>query len=725
MTTLTPALSFNIKGKQWQTELQHKFDLKIKSSTAMPTGWYRISVKAKNKAAIDFINDSGNFLLHQNHNTLGASLIKEANDKLALVFLRHNPLRALTLHWHKISGAEQAPEFTIKITHISVASAWYYMLSQVSRKHAAEGGSRTYIYRISRARSKRAGVEVALSKLVKEYNPQLSYQLISCEPYSYWRQHKEPALMHAQRCLSDKPTVQFHIILRAKDSLGALKQTLASLSAQSYPLWQTSLCELALLSTPEINALLQQDNRFKHQETANVAPTDYLLFLQEGDLLTPDTLKILASELHRTHAPVLYTDHDLLNDDGIRVAPRFKPKWSPDFLMHHNYIGMAFTVQARLLQQELQQPKWQLQHHYLMLLSAIKHIEPKARPAQIQHLPLVLVHQAQKNLKRGYTPSMLAKLHQLFFELANQNNEPLLKVTKGKADNLFHLHYAIPKPWPLVSLIIPTRDALNLTRTCVNSILFLTQYPHYEIIIIDNQSSDTETLKWFEQVSQHEKVRVLRYDKPFNYSAINNFGVSQAKGSVIGLINNDTEVISKHWLTEMLQHACRPEIGCVGAKLYYFDDTIQHGGVVMGLWGLAGHAHKNYLKFDRGHQSRLQAVHNLSAVTAACLLVRKDVFEQVGGLEEYHLTVAFNDVDFCLKVQQAGYRNLFTPYAELYHYESKSRGKEDTPEKKAREQGEITYMRQTWPTVIENDPYYNPNLTRLREDFSINIDDTA
>lgn len=723
MTTLTPAFSFSLKNKLWQTELQHKFDLKIKSINPMPTGWYRVTVKAKNKAALKFIQDSGNFYLHQNHNTLSASLIKEADDKLALVFLRHNPLRSLTLHWHKLSSGEQAPAFSIKVKHISVASAWYYMLSQVSRKQAAEGGSRTYIYRISRARSKRAGVEVALSKLVKEYHPQLSYQLISCEPYSYWRQHKEPALIHAERCRCGVPSVQFHIILRAKGNLNALKQTLASLSTQSYPLWQASLAELALVSPVDTSALLQQDNRLFRAENAHIAGTDYLLFLQEGDALTPDSLAIMANTLQQTGAPLLYTDHDLLNDDGIRVAPRFKPTWSPDFLMHHNYIGMAFTVQAALLHEEMTQPKWQLQHHYLLLLSAIKHIKPTARAENIVHIPLVLMHQAQKNLKRGYTPSMLAKLHHLFFDLSQQNNEPLLKITKGKADNLFHLHYAIPKPWPLVSLIIPTRDALDLTRTCVNSILFQTQYPHYEIIIIDNQSSDPETLKWFEQIAENEKVRVLKYDKPFNYSAINNFGVSQANGSVIGLVNNDTEVINKQWLTEMLQHACRPEIGCVGAKLYYFDDTIQHGGVIMGLWGLAGHAHKNYLKYERGHQSRLQAVHNLSAVTAACLLVRKSVFEEVGGLEEYHLTVAFNDVDFCLKVQQAGYRNLFTPYAELYHYESKSRGKEDTPEKKAREQGEITYMREKWPENIAKDPYYNPNLTRLREDFSINIDD--
>ncbi|MDP5132239.1 MAG: glycosyltransferase family 2 protein [Paraglaciecola sp.] len=721
---LTPAFQFNVKSKPWLIEAQHKFDLKVKSSKSFPAGWYRISVKAKNKAAQDFIANGGNFWLHQNHNTLGASLIKETKDKLALVFLRHNPLRALTLHWHKISQTSEAPEFIIKITELSVAKAWFFMLSQVSRKHSAEGGSRSYIFRISRARSKRAGVKVALTKLVKEYNPQLSYQLISCEPYSFWRQNKEPQLMQEKANNLVHINKKFHLVIRAKENLEALKQTLSSLQTQSYPLWQVSLCELAALSKNEVEQLLSLDNRFQLQENTLIDPSDYLIFMQEGDLLNTNSLSIIASELEVSQVKLIYSDHDLLNEDGLRVAPRFKPQWSPDFLMHHNYIGFAFTVQAALLQEEITHPKWYLEHHYLLLLAAIKNMAPDLRAKQIQHLPLVLFHQAQANFKRGYTQSMVTKLHSQFHELAKQNNEHLIKVTKGKADNLFHLHYAIPKPWPLVSLIIPTRDALNLTRTCVNSILFLTQYPHYEIIIVDNQSSDPETLKWLDSIAQHEKVKVLSYDKPFNYSAINNFAVKQAKGSVIGLINNDTEVISKNWLTEMLQHACRPDIGCVGAKLYYFDDTIQHGGVVLGLWGLAGHAHKNYLKFDKGHQSRLHTIHNVSAVTAACLLVRKEIYEAVGGLEEYHLTVAFNDVDFCLKVQQAGYRNIFTPYAELYHYESKSRGKEDTPEKKAREQGEIAYMQLKWTDIIADDPYYNRNLTRLREDFSINIDDS-
>ncbi|MCC5450269.1 glycosyltransferase family 2 protein [Rheinheimera sp. UJ51] len=722
MNTLTPLFNFTLKSKQWLAE-SHKFDLKIRSKVNQPAGWFRISIKAKNKAALAFIADQGNFWLHQNHNTIGANLLKEADDKLALVFLRHNPLKALTLHWHTLSTSGVAPEFAVKVSAISPAVAWYHMMAQVSRKHVKEGISRSYIFRITRARSKRAGKEIALSKLVKEYHPQLSYQLVSCEPYTYWRTTREPLLIQQRQLPNLDNSVQFHIIVRAKDNAKALQQTLNSVKRQTHTNWQISLCEITPALTEVAKREIELDKRMSLQTSFTPTNETYFIFLQEGDLLKPETLSILSKQLSVSASDIIYADHDLLNADGMRVAPRFKPDWSPDFLMHHNYIGMAFTVKAQLLQHLMTDNNWFLQHHYCLLLAAVKRIAPDKRAEHIKHLPMILFHQAQKNLKLGYTSAMLASVKKHLQDLAKQNNEQLLKVTKGKSDLLFHLHYAIPKPWPLVSLIIPTRDALELTRTCVNSILYLTQYPHYEIIIVDNQSSDPETLDWFTQINQHEKVRVIHYDKAFNYSAINNFAVSHAKGSVIGLVNNDTEVINKEWLTEMLQHACRPEIGCVGAKLYFFDDTIQHAGVILGLWGLAGHAHKHYLKFDKGHQSRLLSVQNFSAVTAACLLIRKSVYEEVGGLEEYHLTVAFNDVDLCLKVKQAGYRNLWTPYAELYHYESKSRGKEDTPEKKAREQGEISYMQQKWPSEIAHDPFYNPNLTRSREDFSINLDD--
>lgn len=722
MSNLTPHILFKVKGKQWDIQSQNKFEVRIRATQNLAPGWFRIVVIAKNQAAVAMLKDSSLFSLHQNHNTINANLLQENYDKAALVFLRHNPLKTLTLHWHKLPALGEAPQFLVKIKTISTASAWFYMLTQISRQHAASGGSRSYIYRLSRARTKRAGIDVALEKLVKEYQPQLAYQLISCEPYSYWRQYKEPSIYAKALCNNSYAQLPFTIVVKAKLDHQALQRTLHSVQQQSHPHWQLWLCQTATAIPPELEKQFQYEPRIRFNQDVPLSEDDWYVFMEEGDQLATHCLQQLAKQISTSPAAIVYADHDLLNMQHLRVAPRFKPQWSPDLLMHQNYIGQAFTVKGLYLKQLSQEHKWWLLHHYPILLEALLNISPNQRAALIHRVPLMLFHQAQSNQKLGYSDATVGRLKTLYQKLTQQNGEQLLKITKGKADNLFHLHYVIPKPLPLVSLIIPTRDALEITRTCVNSILYLTHYPHYEIIIVDNQSQQTETLAWFEQISQHDKVRVIKYDKPFNYSAINNFAVKHAKGSIIGLVNNDTEVINKQWLTEMLQHACRPEIGCVGAKLYYHDDTIQHAGVILGLWGLAGHSHKNYLRYDRGHQARLISVQNLSAVTAACLLVRKDVYEEVGGLEEYHLTVAFNDVDFCLKVMQAGYRNLFTPYAELYHYESKTRGKEDTPEKKAREQGEIRYMQQKWPALLDDDPHYNPNLTRSREDFTVSID---
>jgi GT2 family glycosyltransferase len=270
-----------------------------------------------------------------------------------------------------------------------------------------------------------------------------------------------------------------------------------------------------------------------------------------------------------------------------------------------------------------------------------------------------------------------------------------------------------------VSLLIPTRNKLDILKPCVESILEKTTYKNFEIIILDNQSTDPDILAWFREIQTNHQVKVLLYNHPFNYSAINNFGVCYAKGSIIGLINNDVEVISENWLSEMVTHSCRQEIGCVGAKLYYSNGQIQHAGVILGLGHVAGHAHRFAERDADGYFGRLKLVQNYSAVTGACLLVRREIYEQVGGLNEQDLPVAYNDVDFCLRVQAAGYRNLWTPHAELYHHESVSRGEDDTPEKKARFDKEVAYMRNTWSKELDNDPCYNPNLSRLREDFSL------
>jgi len=353
---------------------------------------------------------------------------------------------------------------------------------------------------------------------------------------------------------------------------------------------------------------------------------------------------------------------------------------------------------------------------YDLALRFVSHIERD----QIIHIPHVLYHwrvtpgsTAMSADEKPY--AMLAGERALNDYLHKCQIDAVAK----HIDIGYRVRYALPTPPPLISIIIPTRNAKPLVEQCIGSIEKLTTYKNYEIILIDNGSDEQEALDYFSKLSAEKHIQVIRDESPFNYSALNNGAVKQAKGSVIVLLNNDIEIISPDWLEELTSLTLQPGVGAVGAKLYYPDDTIQHAGVVIGLGGVAGHVHVKFPRSSFGYFNRAALRSNFLAVTAACLAVRKDHYESVGGLEEEGLTVAFNDVDFCLKLHKKGLRNIWTPFAELYHYESATRGYETTPDKIIRFQNEIIFMRNKWKDIIEYDPAYSPNLTLDKTDFSL------
>jgi GT2 family glycosyltransferase len=278
---------------------------------------------------------------------------------------------------------------------------------------------------------------------------------------------------------------------------------------------------------------------------------------------------------------------------------------------------------------------------------------------------------------------------------------------------------ALPDPAPRVSLIVPTRDRVELLRNCIDDLLHRTDYPDLEILIVDNASVEPETLAFFDTLAAEPRVRILRQDGPFNFSALNNHAVTQATGSLIGFINNDIEVIEPGWLAEMVSHAARPGVGAVGAKLLYADGKIQHAGVILGVLGVAGHTHKGFNRHDYGYFARLQLCQNLSCVTAACMVMPKALFEKIGGFDARNLAIAFNDVDLCIRIRQEGHQVIWTPYAELFHLESASRGSDLTPENRDRFAAEVKYMLDRWGDVLRSDPYYNPNLSLDATDFSL------
>jgi GT2 family glycosyltransferase len=282
--------------------------------------------------------------------------------------------------------------------------------------------------------------------------------------------------------------------------------------------------------------------------------------------------------------------------------------------------------------------------------------------------------------------------------------------------------WPLPAELPLVSVIVPTRDRLELLRPCIDSVLAVTSYSPCEVLVVDNGSSERATHEYLRTIAQHPAVRVLSYDQPYNFSAINNFAAAQASGAYLCLLNNDTEVIEERWLTEMMRFAVRDEIGAVGAKLLYGNGAIQHAGVVVGMGEAAGHAHRFTRADDAGYFRLPHVAHFVSAVTAACMVVAKSKFDTVGGLDEEHLAVAYNDVDFCLRLQRVGYRNVYVPHAVLLHHESMSRGDDKAQQHIERYSRELTTLQQRWGTKTYQDPLLNPNLDRYSETFIVALD---
>lgn len=545
------------------------------------------------------------------------------------------------------------------------------------------------------------------------------------------------AIEIVQKSFAHQPTIS--IVMPAYNTEERhLRQAIESVLLQSYSHWELCIADDAS-PRPHVRAVLeeyaQRDPRIKvayrpkngHISAASnsalaLATGEYVALMDHDDTLANHALHFMVAAINQNpSAQILYSDEDKIDGQGNRTEPHFKPDWNPDLFFSQNYVSHLGVYRRELLQRingfRVGVEGSQDQDLLLRCL-------PYVNPAEIIHIPKVLYHwrmvegsTALASGEKNYTTSAGIKALRDYFTAQGQHD---IQVEAELVPNTYRVRYPIPQPEPLVSLLIPTRDMLVMLEPCIRSILDKSTYQNYEIIILDNESIQPATLDYFKRIQAEDtRVKVLSYHQPFNYSAINNYGVQHAKGELIGLINNDIEVITPEWLTEMVSHALRPGIGCVGAKLYYEDETIQHAGVILGVGGVAGHSHKHFPRAATGYFSRLKLIQNLSAVTAACLVVRKAIYEQVSGLEEEALRVAFNDVDFCLKIRKAGYRNLWTPYAELYHYESKSRGAEDTPEKIARFNSEVEYVKTKWGEPLRRDPYYSQNLTLAREDFSI------
>ena len=393
-------------------------------------------------------------------------------------------------------------------------------------------------------------------------------------------------------------------------------------------------------------------------------------------------LELALTAQARASAEIIYCDEDRISETGNRDGWVFKPAWSPHLLHGRDYLGPHLLMRRETVRAL---DGWSVSHsepHHDLALR----LTARVKPETIVHLAKVLFHRPADN------PA---------------TDQPVARPTSAK-------------PTSRVSLIIPTRDNAAMLSACINSIRKRTRYQNYEILIVDNGSVESRTIELLDKLRTDPSIRVLPQPVPFNFSALNNAAVRASTGDVVGFINDDIEVLAEDWLEQMLILAEQERVGCVGAKLVYPDRRIQHGGIVLGLYGLAGHAHRFAEHDDPGYLGRLNSIQNVSAVTAACMLVRRRIFDEVGGFDE-GLAVAFNDVDFCLRVRAAGYLNVWTPFAELIHHESVSRGRDLSPAKSRRFAGEYATMQQRWGRELLDDPYYSPHLTYDREDFSLRL----
>jgi glycosyltransferase involved in cell wall biosynthesis len=514
-----------------------------------------------------------------------------------------------------------------------------------------------------------------------------------------------------------------------------LIEAIESVRRQIYPYWELCIADDASTDKairPILERYSKEDSRIKvvfreqngHISAASnsaleLATGEWVALLDHDDLLSEHALFWVADAIHQDpDVRLIYSDEDKIAASGRRFDPYFKCDWNVDLFYSHNLITHLGVYRADLLNTIGGfREGFEGAQDYDLALRCIERIESK----QIHHIPSVLYHwrmhvesTAHSGDAKPYAVLAGERALNEHFQRQGVN-----AITSLLDFGMYRIRYALPDTLPLVSLIIPTRNGLQLIRKCVESILKKTTYPNYEILIVDNGSDDPATLQYFDELQADARVRVMRDDRPFNHSALNNAAVKLAQGEVLGLLNNDIEVISPDWLSEMVSHALRPGVGAVGARLWYLNNTLQHGGAVLGVGGVTGHSHKHLGHQQYGYFGRASLIQSFSAVTAACLVIRKTIFEEVGGLNETDLQIAFNDIDFCLRVREAGYRNIWTPYAELYHHESASRGFEDTPKKRDRFAKEVRYMKQRWGEQLLNDPAYSPNLTLDHEDFSL------
>lgn len=560
------------------------------------------------------------------------------------------------------------------------------------------------------------------------------------EVYNVWRKKYIPNARKLKKQRAEKldyePCISI-IVPTYKTPEKFLKEMIDSVRNQSYENWELCIGDGSVTEDTVKNVVesyQKKDKRIKMlclsenlgiagntNAALSIATGDYIALLDHDDILAPDALYEVVkwmNEHYKDETDVIYTDEDKVSFDlKDYFEPHFKSDYNLDLIRSNNYICHLFVAGKSIVDQVGGfRKEYDGSQDYDFILRCIE------QSKHVEHVPKVLYHW------RCHPGSTAANQESKMYcyEAGKRAIEDHLK-RMGEDDcqvvmtehlGFYHVIYPI-REQKKVSIIIPNKDQKEILERCIESVIQKTDYKNYEIIIVENNSTTNEIFEYYKTIEQRENIRVVIWKDKFNYSAINNFGVRYANGEYLLFLNNDIEVIRENWLSEMLANVQRKEVGIVGAKLLYPDNMVQHAGVIIGMGGIAGHPLSRHPADDCGYFARGIIQQNLNAVTAACMLTKKEVYEKVNGFEE-KLAVAFNDIDLCLKVRKAGYLIVYDPEALLYHHESISRGKEDTLEKRNRFEGEVDYMAKKWKDVLEKgDEYYNPNLSLLSGNFEL------
>jgi GT2 family glycosyltransferase len=514
-----------------------------------------------------------------------------------------------------------------------------------------------------------------------------------------------------------------------------LKAAIQSVCDQLYPNWELCIADDAS-TDPKVGKILREfqakDSRIKvdfrrvngHISAASnsalqLATGEFIALADHDDVLPAHALLAVVHELNRHRdADIVYSDEDRLDESGRRYDPYFKPDFNVELFRGQNFISHLGVYRATLVRGVGGfREGFEGSQDYDLAWRIVERSDLR----RIRHIPHVLYHWRAIEGSAALGTKEKVYAH----DAARRAVDDHLARTgvRGRcepAPNVpYHqrVRYALPQPPPHVTVIIPTRDRVDLLSRCVSSVTERSTYRHYDIVIVDNGSSEAETRAYFDQLRSDARVSILRIEDPFNFSRLNNRAAAAARGEVLCFLNNDTEVISASWLEEMVSLACQAGVGAVGAMLYYPNNLIQHAGVILGIGGVASHAHKMLGRTTGGDHARAALTQVMSAVTAACLVVRTSVFTAAGGFDET-LAIAFNDVDLCLRLSASGLRNVWTPFAELYHHESVSRGDDGQIDRPGfQEESRLMYER--WGELLKADPYFNPNLSLQRTDFDL------